>query len=591
MNLHKSSLDGYLFGLAFALALAARLINLGMPALNDAEATWALQALHVAQGSHLWLGSQPAYVQLTGALFTFLGSTDFLARVWPALTGSLLVLVPILLRAQLGRIPALMLAFGLALDPGLLAVSRQAGSPIFALAGGWLALTFWLAGKPRWAGIFLGIGLLGGEGFWPGLISFAIAYWLLRSDFRFIYLKRNLFAAPPEGLPLSEGELPAGGEKPSTPGNPIRTSLLFAVGTLLGVGTLFFLRPMGISGLAGGLTTYLAGWANPSGVSSIRLLVALAAYAPLALILGGWASVRAWIEKNPLDQFLSLWAGIALLLVLVYPARQVDSLVWTLVPLWVLAAREILRHVALPKIELINTLSQGLLTFAVLVFVWLNLQGMVNDQTIGAAFSPRLLPIGFALALLLLASFLIAWGWGASITRRGLVWGLCAVLLIYGLGAATEAGAMRVQYTSELWINGPSLPQANQLVSAINQLSNTRTGVKSNLDLVVVGIQSTGLEWALRQFPKPLFTSALTPGVMPSIVITAKSTQPTLAASYRGDAFDLTLQPNWTLILPTEYLPWFIYHTAPQITQSVILWARADLFPGGTLLPAVNSTP
>jgi hypothetical protein len=162
---------------------------------------------------------------------------------------------------------------------------------------------------------------------------------------------------------------------------------------------------------------------------------------------------------------------------------------------------------------------------------------------------------------------------------------------IYSLSVATEAAAMRVQYTSEMWSRGPSLPQADVLIDTINQLSDSHVGVASDLDLVVVGIQSPGLEWALRRFPKPLFTSSLAPGLMPSVVITTKETQPTLAASYRGSAFDLTQTPNWSNLLPSEYLPWIIYHRAPQVTQSVILWARADLFPGGTLLPASQTTP
>jgi len=593
MNMRKPSIDVYLFGLAVILAFAARLVNLGIPGLNDAEATWALQAFRTAQGAHLWLGSQPAYVQLTSALFAFLGSTNFLARLWPALMGSLVVLVPILLRSRLGRLPALLLAFLLAIDPGLLAVSRQAGSPVFALVGSWLALTFWMIDRPAWAGIFLGLGLLGGETFWPGLIGFAIALWLMQSINRSASLRLDLFREQEAGEPPA----PGGGEveveeiSARSQGSAKRTLLYFALGTILVVGTIFFIQPMGLSGLAGGLTTYLAGWANPSGVSFVRLLVALAAYAPVALILGAWGGLRGWIHKNYLDQFLSLWAGIALLLALVYPAHQVDSLVWTLIPLWTLAVREFLRHVTFPKEELVNTISQALLTFGVLVFVWLNLQGMVNDQTIGASNSPQLAAIGVALALLVFASFLISWGWSGGIAGRGLVWGFCAILLVYAFGVATEAGAMRSQYTSELWINGPSLPQANLLVDTINQLSDTHVGVKADLDLVVVGIQSPGLEWALRQFPKPLFTSTLEPGGMPSIVITAKETQPSLAASYRGDAFVLSQQPDWSLILPTEYLPWFIYHTAPQETQSVILWARADLVPGGTLSPSTNQTP
>ncbi len=220
------------------------------------------------------------------------------------------------------------------------------------------------------------------------------------------------------------------------------------------------------------------------------------------------------------------------------------------------------------------------MTFGILVFVWLNLQGMVNDQTTGGSNSPQLAAIGVALALLVFASFLVSWGWNGGIARRGLVWGLSAILMIYALGVATEAGAMRLQYTSEMWINGPSLPQVNLLVNTLNQLSDSHAGVKANLDLVVVGVQSPGLEWALRQFPKPLFTSTLEPGTTPSVVITAKTAQPSLTALYRGDAFVLSQQPEWSLISPAEYLAWFIYHTAPQNNLSVIFG------PGPTCSPA-----
>ena len=106
-----------------------------------------------------------------------------------------------------------------------------------------------------------------------------------------------------------------------------------------------------------------------------------------------------------------------------------------------------------------------------------NMQGMINDQTIGTPASPQAVAIAAALAILVFASFLIGWGWGGAIAGRGVVWGACAILLIYSLGVATEAGAMRVKYSSELWINGPSLPQVSLLVDSINQLSDTHVGV------------------------------------------------------------------------------------------------------------------
>jgi predicted membrane-bound mannosyltransferase len=86
------------------------------------------------------LGSQPAYIFLTGSTFAVFGSSDFTARLWPALLGGCLVLLPFFFRRPLGRLAALVCAFGLALDPGLVAVSRQAGGPMLAVSFLLLAL-------------------------------------------------------------------------------------------------------------------------------------------------------------------------------------------------------------------------------------------------------------------------------------------------------------------------------------------------------------------------------------------------------------------------------------------------------------------
>ena len=111
-----------LFILALLLALGVRFYNLGAAPLTDAESEWALQALQVANpdkvNGTLEIGPQPAYVLLTSVMFDLFGASNFLARFWPALAGSLLALVPFYLRTNkvrrpLGRYAALILAFGL----------------------------------------------------------------------------------------------------------------------------------------------------------------------------------------------------------------------------------------------------------------------------------------------------------------------------------------------------------------------------------------------------------------------------------------------------------------------------------------------
>ena len=82
MNKSSRSLADYftleiaLYLLAFALALALRLLNLGQSPLTDGEATLALQALQIARPGMAALvpGPYPAYIFLTGATFSIFGA-------------------------------------------------------------------------------------------------------------------------------------------------------------------------------------------------------------------------------------------------------------------------------------------------------------------------------------------------------------------------------------------------------------------------------------------------------------------------------------------------------------------------------------
>ena len=88
---------GWLYALAFLLALALRLIQLGAMPLTDVEAAPALQALRITQGANPALAPHPFYILSTAILFFLYGSgTDFLARLIPAFIGSLLVFAPLL---------------------------------------------------------------------------------------------------------------------------------------------------------------------------------------------------------------------------------------------------------------------------------------------------------------------------------------------------------------------------------------------------------------------------------------------------------------------------------------------------------------
>src|ERR1044072_5402569 len=133
MNSSRLKDEGWLYWLAFLVALGFRIIQLGASPLTDSEAALALQALHIAQGKAPLLGPQSGYILLTSVLFAIIESTNFMARFVPAIVGSFLVFVPSLFREKIKPLPALILAFFFAVDPGLVALSRQSGGTILAV--------------------------------------------------------------------------------------------------------------------------------------------------------------------------------------------------------------------------------------------------------------------------------------------------------------------------------------------------------------------------------------------------------------------------------------------------------------------------
>src|SRR5688572_7495996 len=177
MNYRHFKYEGWLYGLAFLLALSLRLVGLGAMALNDMEADLALQALQVSQGLKPALGPHPAYIMFTTPLFfLYGGGTNFLARLIPALAGSALVFAPLLFADRLKPRPSLILAFFIAFDAGLIAICRQVGSPILAITFLVFALGFWAQQKPRIAGTFAALAFLGGPAIWPCLLGLGITW-------------------------------------------------------------------------------------------------------------------------------------------------------------------------------------------------------------------------------------------------------------------------------------------------------------------------------------------------------------------------------------------------------------------------------
>ena len=112
-------------------------------------------------------------------MFLF-GGASWVPRFWPAIAGSMLVVCLPLFKSQIGKVPALILAFLLVFDPAMLAISQQAGSIGLAILFVFLFIQSMLRRKPTVAGIAGGMALLSGPDMWPGVIGIGLAYFASR---------------------------------------------------------------------------------------------------------------------------------------------------------------------------------------------------------------------------------------------------------------------------------------------------------------------------------------------------------------------------------------------------------------------------
>lgn len=564
------------FILAVFLAFALRLLELGARPLSDEEARWAMQAFDLSKGLHPVIGPQPAYVLLTALVFYVFEASAFTARLVPALVGAALVFAPLLFRDRLGDKAALVLSFVLALEPGLLSLSRQAGGPIILLSAVVFACGFWRIGNLRYAGMLAGIALLSGPTLWPGLIGIVLAW----------FISRSLMPVPAEEESLEE-------ERPLFDRQQWMTAGGYALGAYLAVGSLFLLAtPGGLSAGIASLPTYLSGWLpTDSGVPPSYLFLALIVYEFLAVVLAIIALVRGFKGQDRLTIFLGVWLAVALILAVIYPSRQVADLVWALIPLWTLAALEFARYLNPIRDGVWETLGMVALTVAILIFALFNFLTIAISNTDMSAVARNIGSIALtngqvygsvvigSLFLLAASVALVAYGWSRDIAFQGAAWGLLIAFTFYTLSASLAAADLRTYHTQELWLTSPETLQEQALLRQMNDSSRWDIGVNKGLDVFVGGVDSPALRWALRDW-NVTYSSAPTLTGNPSFVIAPGDniSTPELTSGYRGQEFTWRGYPDWASNLANDWLRWSISHNVPETDEKIILWTRSDIF-------------
>ena len=133
-------------------------------------------------------------------------------------------------------------------------------------------------------------------------------------------------------------------------------------------------------------------------------------------------------------------------------------------------------------------------------------------------------------------------------------------------------------------------------MTTLSDLSSRNTGLRDQLEIVALvdppSQQWEALKWELRHYPNARFATSLSPVETPPIVITYKGAEvPTLAEKYRGQDFIWWINPGWQGVLPPNFINWLAFRQAPSMQDQIILWARADTFPGGASGASGSTAP
>jgi hypothetical protein len=560
----KINLEKGLYLLAFSLALAVRLWGLGNLPLSDPEANLAMQSWNLAGGQGGAIPSEPAYVLLTGGLFSLTQANEFAARFWPAILGAMLPITAFLMRKQIGLRPAVVLAFGLALDPGLVALSRQANGVAMALPLVLMAAALLIhtraenANFSLVAGIFGGLAFLGGASLWPGIVGIGLAI-------RIFKLFGGVFEG---GLGRIDWKLAGWG----------------ALGAIIVVGTLLMTTPAGLGGIGSSLGQYFGGWAgNPvAGISLVQMLVMLPVYHILALVFGLVGLVRALFNgQDQVGRSLGVWLGVALLLALIYPARQVTDLAWVLIPLWALAAREIGRTRLSWNEHSRAEILHALLVVLLIIFLTWSYERIPNPAfDTGQMFQQAVVRVLAGFFLFLLTFGLVVWGWGYSVASRGLRLGFLLVFFFFTVSTTLNSAGLRGAPETEMWRTGSLPKDAVLMQTTLDDLSSWKHHSPAQLDVAVVGIQSDSLRWMLRKYDNVRYMEVIATEDSPSVIIARLQSSLAQSSGYRGQDFVWWSAPAWSQISPYEFVRWVFLRQVQMDNQSVILWVRSDIFPG-----------
>jgi uncharacterized protein (TIGR03663 family) len=568
------TVETFLYGLIFLIALALRLWKLSAYPLSNLEVQQSLLALALYRGGPLEASYySPLLVSLNALAFLLFGSSDVSARLASVLLGSVLVILPLTLRRQLGPLVCLLASALLAISPVAVYFSRTLNSEIGVATGALMVVSGffnWAEDRqPRWLLLLAGgLALL--------LAAGSMAYSVLIIFGLIVLIQFTAFKALWGGQELGSMEYGIG-----STANLRQAGIFFLVIlVLLSTALLFNLKGLGV------MTTSLSDWLSrfsfqPRPDAGYNAIFLLTIYEPLLVLSGLTGLALVIVRRNLLTIVFGIWFVGLLLLDVLMAGRPNNNVILPLVPLTFLAA------FALAELwQGLNKYgtwqNEGLLLIVGLTITSFGYIGLTSwlVRTCGPndLFCQYgwLQPIAaLALFLIVVIFFLLMSDVNAAIRGAALTGVAVSLLVTINIGWRLNYGPLMYLVYQPL----ASTPVSTGLVSLTETLTgeaSRQAGDKNSLPVTLTGVDSPILKWQLRDYRH--LKTEFTLESPTTAIITPVRSELGLGQAYLGQ--DFALNARWSPIgLPAKtLLKWLIYRRAdtPTNEEKVVLWLRVE---------------
>jgi len=554
------------------IAAGLRFYALGAQPLRESEAAQALTAWRFYQGNLKGATGYSPLLFLGNVLgFALLGASEAMARLVPALSGTLLAILPYFLRHRLGRSGALVASILLSLSSSTLFFSRYLGGQI-VVAACVLAVLVGFFGyldskQPKYAYLTAGalaLSLSADPMVYTFVLLFGTFLLLLGLVDRLADVDMGWSAVLVAWRTARE-------EK-----DLLKNSVLVLVTVLVLVCTAFLLNFAGLPAALDFLPTWLAQLGPQVGAQPwyyyFQLLVL---YEPLILAFGLIALVYYYLrQRDLLTTFLLYWTVAAVVIYTLAGQKAPGNVLLLVLPLALLTSLLLGRFW--------DQLAQAATWGAEGLFATLSLPVVIYFaiQLAGYASSGQAVYLYMALVAFLVLPILVAlcWMWlgqGPALRCGGII--LALALAMPTVGLSMGLNYHRAADPREPMVAEATLPGIVDLVTTLEQVSSHREGDPHVIAVTVEEATGPILAWHLQDFRNTRFVEQLSPSIETPVVITlAEEEEPTLGGSYVGQSF--ALQARWNLqgLTRTELVRWLLYRDAPTPVKShdVVLWVK-----------------